>query len=726
MLKQNEYDLISETLGRRPNQVEEVMFDAMWSEHCSYKSSKHWFKLFTDVTNSRVKLGIGEGAGLIDIGDGQLIGLALESHNHPSAIDPFNGAATGVGGIIRDIISQGCHPIALLDSLRFGELHEPHTQFLFDQVVRGISSYGNCVGIPNIGGDLVFDKSYHNNALVNVMCIGLVNESDVIRSKATHVGDKLVLFGAKTGKDGIGGVSFASKDLTSSSDYNRPAVQIGDPAIEKILIDIIHELNKKNLVEGMQDLGGGGFTCASSEIVFRGKRGAKIYIDNIPLRVPRMNYWEIMISESQERMLAVIKDKNLKEAFEIFDKHEVSYALVGEVIEEDKYIVINNDGEIISDVPVSFLVDGFPIYTHKQQKNESIIYSKLVPERNDLDNYFDIFTSPSLGSKHFIYDQYDKHVQIRTMVESGDNAGILDIGNGKAIGAVLDTNDYQVAIDPFQGTINSVLRCIGNVFASGLEPIAMVDCLNFGNPENPGSYWEFVESIKGMAEVVKTLKIPIVGGNVSLYNETEKENKKLKINPTPTIGLVGLTTDKTKISTSSIKNSGSKIIFLGTPHFNLTGSEAVRIVEGIQKHGSLIKYDIRSVWKIGSTINELNAKDVVLSTKYISRGGLLPSLVKMVAKTKFGLFIDLKNGFGPEINQKHSLTEILFGESEGCYLIETQKLEEISAFLHEKSLRFYQIADVLAEKTLLIDNKEYNLTNMEKNWKNAIEQYMVT
>ncbi|MFW9990560.1 MAG: phosphoribosylformylglycinamidine synthase subunit PurL [Candidatus Odinarchaeota archaeon] len=728
MPNEKEMEKIRTTLDREPTRVEEAMFDSMWSEHCSYKSSKHWLELFTDTSSfSRVKVGPGEGAGLIDVGDEQLIGLALESHNHPSAIDPFNGAATGVGGIIRDVISQGCKPIALLDSLRFGDLETRHSQYLLENVVRGISSYGNCVGIPNIGGDVAFDPSYETNCLVNVMCIGLINEKDVIRSKAENPGDMLVVFGSRTGRDGIGGVSFASESLTEESDEDRPAVQIGDPAQEKILIDIIEELVAGKLINGMQDLGGGGFTCATSEIVFNGKCGARINVDRLPLREDGMEPWEIMISESQERMLIVVAPRNIDAVIQILDRYEVHHGVVGTVIEEDRYIVENSKGKILADVPASFLVDGFPVYNHSMEEpEERKKYQKITRDDSFFDQYAGcILDSPALGAKNFVYDQYDKHVQVRTMLEAGDNAGILDIGHGKAIGAVLDTNEYQVLLDPRVGTVNAVLRCAGKLYASGLEPVALVDCLNFGNPEKKDSYWQFVEAIRGLGKAVKELALPVVGGNVSLYNESETEKGRLRINPTPVIGLLGLAEDNTKLVRGKITAPSSKILIVGETGEDLDGSEAIRYCERMTT-GKLSRPDVVKARKNGQVIKKMIVNGLLRSAKHVSRGGVFATVAKMLFETDYGARITpevmpVRHGCRP------SLTELFFGETPGRYIVEIDPVneEKIAGLLRDENIPYGIIGTTTGEQTLMIKEKLYHLAALEKQWKHAIDRYMV-
>lgn len=724
MLNQQEQSLIEERLGRKPSDVEWAMFDAMWSEHCSYKSSKHWFSLFSKTTNERVRLGIGEGAGLVDVGDGQLVGLALESHNHPSAIDPFNGAATGVGGIIRDIISQGCQPIALLDSLRFGRLDNNHTQYLLDNVVRGISSYGNCVGLPNLGGDVAFDHSYQTNCLVNVMCVGLVEEGKVVRSKASNVGDRLILFGSRTGRDGIGGVTFASEDLSDESSAKRPAVQIGDPATEKILIDAIQELINEKLINGMQDLGGGGFTCASSEIVFTGGLGVEVEIDHIPLREQGMDPWEIMISESQERMLVVASPECVSQVCRVLERHELAYGVVGTVIAEDRYVARLRD-IIVADVPVSFMVEGFPVYHHPQESLPSLpaVDLSLQPDHLMVEYAKELFRSPTLGDKRFIYEQYDRHVQTRTMIEAGDNCGVLTIGHGKAIGVVLDTNDYQVLLHPRFGTAASVLRCVGKLWASGFEPIALVDCLNFGNPEKPDSYWQFVESVRGLADVVNTMNLPVVGGNVSLYNESEGKQGRQRINPTPTIGLLGLAQDHSYVGTGQLKRPNTQLLLLGNALFQLDGSELVRWVSR-KPIGRLEKPDVDQCIRTGEAVKRMVNEQLTLSARCVSRGGLVGCLAKMVFGSELGLRVELNP---ITVRKQLSEVELLFGETTGTYVVEvtTELVSEVKKQLDNAKVPYWDLGKTTNQPEFFFNNNSFSIKDLEEEWRLAIPKQMV-
>ncbi|MBY9001077.1 MAG: phosphoribosylformylglycinamidine synthase subunit PurL, partial [Candidatus Heimdallarchaeota archaeon] len=564
MLTREEYCKVIEVLEREPNKGEIAVFEAMWSEHCSYKSSKRWFHLFNEKA-PYIELGIGEGAGLINLGDDLLVGLGLESHNHPSAISPYDGAATGVGGIIRDILSQGCKPIAVLDSIRFGNLEESqHSQYLLENVVRGISFYGNCCGIPTVGGEVEFAPQFENNCLVNAMCVGVVNKNKVVRSIASKPGSFLVLYGSRTGRDGIHGVSFASKDLSDKSDRDRPAVQIGDPLMEKILIDVTLDLVEKELLDGLQDLGGGGLSCAVSEMAYKGNTGALIRLEDVHLREEDMEPWEILVSESQERMLAVVEADKLDAVVNILKKHDLTFGVIGEVT-GNSHCIAYFKGEKILDLPVDLIVDGFPEPERKTEKPDYLKEEKiLLPEITDLkQEILKLLSSPNIGSKAWVYQQYDQHVQTQTVIPAGHDAAVLKLDSGKYIALSLDCNSFMVYLDPYNGTANSAAEAMRNLISTGAKPLAFVDCLNFGNPENPDSYWQLVESIKGLGQFSHDFEIPVVGGNVSLYNESFIDGNRERINPTPTIGMIGIIENPDKLIKNSFKREGNFVICIG-------------------------------------------------------------------------------------------------------------------------------------------------------------------
>ena len=631
-LKEQEKEHLIEHLGRYPTLEEAMCFSSMWSEHISYKSSRRWFKYF-NTSNNNVFLGIGEGAGLMDIGDEYIIGYKVESHNHPSAISPFEGAATGVGGIIRDIISHGLHPIGLLDSIRFGKLETNKVKNLFDGVIRGIASYGNCVGIPNIGGEVEFASEYTENPLVNVMCIGMAKKDQILRSLASKSGLLMVLFGATTGKDGIGGVTFASEDLDEKSDESRSAVQIGDPLKEKILIDVIAELNNKKLLKGLQDFGGGGLVCATSEIVAKKGFGAKIYLDKVPLRDTTMVPWEIIVSESQERMLGLIEPKDLDEVCKILEKYELVYGQIGEVTSEPNYEIFWK-GEQLGNVPIKLLVDNV-----LQPERTTEIPNYIKNRKNQIPNNFksleeeiNLFVQePNIVTKNWVYEQYDKTVQGQTIRSSGNGTGLLHLPNGKILSIKLDALSIHVYIDPFNGSANSFTNVIRSIIASGAEPLALVDNLNYGNPEYSDSYWQFVESIKGIGQATFDFSIPVIGGNVSLYNEALKNGIRQRIIPTPTLGIVGLIESIEKIIPARFSKAiGSKILVIGPVPETLSASEYLRSIYKIQS-GFGPKYDPDTEKKSIAAIKKLQQIDnLLLASSSIGKGGLLGSIFKSI------------------------------------------------------------------------------------------------
>ncbi|MHA1302918.1 MAG: phosphoribosylformylglycinamidine synthase subunit PurL [Candidatus Heimdallarchaeaceae archaeon] len=725
MITDSEHAKIVKVLGREPNFAELNVFGAMWSEHISYKSSKRWFHLF-NTKAPYLALGIGEGAGLVDIGDGFLIGLGLESHNHPSAIEPFQGAATGVGGIIRDIISQGCKPIALLDSIRFGNLDSNHSKNLFENVVRGISTYGNCVGIPTIGGEAEFGEPFENNCLVNAMCVGVVNKEKVVRSIASTPGHFFVLYGARTGRDGIHGVSFASKDLDDESEQDRPAVQIGDPLMEKVLIDVTLELIEKELLSGLQDLGGGGLSCAISEMTEKGKTGALIRLEDVPLREPDMKPWEILISESQERMLAVVSPQNMEKVFEILKKYEqLHFAVIGEVTDNSHYIAYYNGDKII-DLPVDFIINGFPVPERTTEIPEYIEKSQRyeLPSNTDIkEEVLKLFLSPNIGDKSWIYEQYDQHVQTQTVLQAGYDAAVLRLDNGKFIAVTLDSNSFMVYLDPYNGSANVATEALRNIVAVGAKPYAIVDCLNFGNPEKPDSYWQFVESVKGIGQFSHDFNLPIVGGNVSLYNETINQSKRERINPTPTVGLLGIIDSEEQILTNFFKETDSCIIVIGATGKDLGGSEYLRYCYN-KLQGPVPPYNKENEWKSIKAIESLNKEGLIVSCHDISNGGLIVSLAEMTFRNNIGAEIKLDE---IPVTEKLEIEEYLFSESPARFIIEVKqdKLTTVKKKLDTLSVPYGIIGKTSNNPILSIKGVvKFEIKELLYNWKRAIPRYM--
>ncbi len=665
MITKAELEQASKVLGRKPNETELAMLDVLWSEHCSYKSSKRWFHLFK-TKGERVYLGIGEGAGLVDIGDGTLLGVAMESHNHPSQIDPYNGAATGVGGIIRDVISQGCKAVGLMNCLHFGHPKKPRNAYLLEHVVRGISDYGNSVGIPTIGGDLSFDDSYEGNCLVNVVCIGVVKPEKVIRSSAKTPGHHLVIFGSTTGRDGIAGVSFASEAFSDREEENRAAVQIGDPLAKKVLIDVLNELVEQELIDGLQDLGGGGLTSCAGEMASNGGTGVTIDVDRVPVREQGMAPWEIIVSESQERMLAVVSPENLDDVLEILAKSEAPHAVIGQVTADQHYTVLEG-GEVKARLPISLLVDGCPI----PERVEGVIPVQKqsldwVKDDHDFDKVIvEMLGSLNICDRSWVYSQYDQHVQINTIVDIGENAGVLEFPFNKRIAFSSGCNSQWCLLDPQQGTANSAAECLRNIVSMGARPILIADCLNFGNPERPDSYAEFVESIRGLGRFSNDFEIPVVAGNVSLYNEAETEGKTRRINPTPQIMMAGIFEPGYVPIRRSLCTPWANLLLVGETLPELNGTEFQSMITG-RVQGIPPVYRPKREKNVMNAILQCHKSGLIRSCNNLGRGGLAISLMKMVMNSDYGFKVDLD--YVPGTTSRD--VEILFSETSARYVAE--------------------------------------------------------
>jgi phosphoribosylformylglycinamidine synthase len=577
-LTREEYDRIVEILGREPNKVELGMFSVMWSEHCSYKSSKEQLrKLPTE--GPRILVGPGENAGVVDIGDGLAVVFKMESHNHPSAVEPFQGAATGVGGIVRDIFTMGARPIAGLDPLRFGSLEEPRTRYLFEGVVAGIASYGNCLGIPTVAGDVYFEEAYQENPLINVMCLGIMPTERLIMGRASEPGSIGILIGSSTGRDGIGGVSvLASQEFDEHSAEKRPSVQVGDPFTEKLEIEACLEMLDKNLLLGLQDLGGAGLTCATCETAERGSRGMDVDVSKVPLREPGMEPIEIMMSESQERMFAICSPANLDEVLGICEKWGLDATPLATVTEGDSLRLIM-DGKVAADVPASALAQG-PEYHRTAERPayldevQSFVPSTL-PAPDDLGAALKkLIGSPNICSRQWVYHQYDHMVRLNTVLLPGSDAAVLRVKEAKtALALSCDCNGRYCYLDPYVGAQIALAESARNVACSGARPVAITNCLNFGNPEKPGIFWQFCQAVEGLADACKRLDTPVVGGNVSFYNESFGE----AIYPTPVIGMLGLIGDLDFRVGSGFTAEDETIALLGRTFDELGGSEYLKV-----------------------------------------------------------------------------------------------------------------------------------------------------
>ncbi|MGM0173922.1 phosphoribosylformylglycinamidine synthase subunit PurL [Enterococcus sp. DIV0800] len=614
-LTDEEYRLISEDiLGRMPNYTETGLFSVMWSEHCSYKNSKPVLRKFP-TEGPQVLQGPGEGAGIVDIGDGQAVVFKAESHNHPSAVEPYEGAATGVGGIIRDIFSMGARPIAILDSLRFGELNTPRTKYLVEEIVAGISGYGNCIGIPTVGGEVAFDPCYEGNPLVNAMCVGLMEHKDIQKGQAKGVGNSIMYVGAKTGRDGIHGATFASEEFVEGEEQQRSAVQVGDPFMEKLLLEACLELilDHADILVGIQDMGAAGLVSSSSEMASKAGSGLKLYLDDVPQRETHMTPYEMMLSESQERMLICVEQGHEAEVVELFKRYELDAVTIGEVTDDGLYRLYHHDVEV-ANLPVDALAEDAPVYQNEKREpariKEFAAMDEYQPEVKDASEVLlQLLQQPTIASKRMIYETYDSQVRTNTVVRPGSDAAVLRVrGTQKALAMTTDCNACYLYLNPEIGGQIAVAEAARNIVASGGQPLAITDCLNYGSPEKPEGFWELWTSADGISEACRTLNTPVISGNVSMYNETNGK----AIYPTPMIGMVGLIEDLSHITTQEFKQAGDLIYVVGETSNDFNGSELQKMQKGLIE-GQLMDFDL--------TVEKAN-QDFVLSA---IKAGLIAS-----------------------------------------------------------------------------------------------------
>lgn len=676
----SEYELICGFLGRKPNYTEIGVFSVMWSEHCAYKNSKPLLRRFP-TSGPRVLMGPGEGAGIVDIGDNQAVVFKIESHNHPSAVEPYQGAATGVGGIIRDIFSMGSRPIALLNSLRFGKLESERVKYLFEHVVSGIAGYGNCIGIPTVGGEVVFDESYEGNPLVNAMCVGLIDHDKIQRGVAKGVGNPVFYVGPPTGRDGIHGATFASEELTEESEAKRTAVQVGDPFMEKLVMEACLELIDTGIVLGIQDMGAAGLTCSSAEMASKAGNGLELYLDQVPQREEGMTAYEMMLSESQERMLFVVEPKDEAQAREIFERWGVICAKVGKVTDDGRLKLFHH-GELVGDMPVTALVDECPIYDKPSEvpayyeQNASVDTTRYEEVRDLGAALEQVLASPSVASKAWVYNQYDYMVRTSTAVRPGSDAAVVTVqGTRKALAMTTDCNGRFVYLDPEVGGWIAVSEAARNIVCSGAEPLAITDNLNFGSPEKPDIFWQMERAVDGMAEACRVLDTPVIGGNVSLYNE----NAKGAIYPTPVVGMVGLVHDTDHITTQGFKSAGDIVFLLGDTKAELGGSELQAVVHGVVE-GRPPQLDLDVEKKLLSAVLEAIQSGLVRSAHDLSEGGLAVALAESC----------ISGGIGAKVNVASELRSdfALFSESQSRILLSAspEKAEALEKLLAERGV----------------------------------------
>ncbi|MBI0579625.1 phosphoribosylformylglycinamidine synthase subunit PurL [Neobacillus cucumis] len=722
-LTEEEFDKVIEILGRKPNYTETGIFSVMWSEHCSYKNSKVVLRRFP-TSGPHVLQGPGEGAGIVDIGDQQAVVFKIESHNHPSAIEPYQGAATGVGGIIRDVFSMGARPIALLNSLRFGELDNPKTKYLFENVVAGIAGYGNCMGIPTVGGEIYFDSSYEGNPLVNAMCVGLIDHDQIQKGVAKGIGNPVIYVGAATGRDGIHGATFASEELSENSEAKRPAVQVGDPFMEKLLLEATLELIASGHVVGIQDMGAAGLTSSSSEMASKAGNGIELNLDLVPQREKGMSAYEMMLSESQERMLVVAKKGKEAEVGKIFNKWGLHSAVIGRVT-DDNQLRIQHKGEVVAEIPADKLAEDAPVYCKPSkvapyyEKYSSLDPAAEFEEPKDFNSILkQLLASPTIASKEWVYQQYDYMVRTNTAVIPGSDAAVVAIrGTRKALAMTTDCNGRYVYLDPFTGGAIAVAEAARNVVCSGAEPLAITDNLNFGSPEKPEIFWQFEKAADGISEACRQLETPVIGGNVSLYNESIGE----AIFPTPTIGMVGLIKDIEHITTQEFKKDGDFIFLVGETKAEIGGSEYQKLVTG-KIEGRPPQLNLEFERNIQAFTLKVIQEGLVQSAHDAAEGGLAVAIAESCISGNSGAEIQLTDELRTDIS--------LFSETQSRIVLSVLKehVEKVQEIAKLMQVPIMEIGKVRGKKLSISHNGEIVISqpiaDLSEAWRNAIPDIM--
>ena len=720
-----EFERIKKILGREPNFTELGIFSVMWSEHCSYKNSKKELKKFpTTGPNILVKAGE-ENAGVVDIGDGWAIAFKMESHNHPSAIEPFQGAATGVGGIIRDIFTMGARPEFCLNSLHFGPITDKNSKLaenrrLFTGVVSGIAHYGNCVGIPTIGGEIYFDESFEENPLINVFCLGVLRHEQLARGTAKGAGNPVFYVGAETGRDGLAGAAFASRELTEQSREDRPAVQVGDPFKEKLLLEACLELLARDAVAGIQDMGAAGLTCSTCETASRAGSGIEIDLAKVPKREPGMTPYEIMLSESQERMLIIAKRGKENLLREIFEKWDVPCAEIGRVT-DDGVMRVRNNGVIAAEIPAKPLAEEAPLYSRQAKPVPTRRDARRIENLPKIDNHQalrQLLRDPTIASKNWVYHQYDHTVRTGTLVKPGSDAAVFFVRYAnKILAATTDCNSLYCALDPREGGKIAVAEAARNLTCSGARPLAVTDCLNFGNPYRPENFWQLREAVEGVAEACRAFGTPVTGGNVSLYNESPAG----VVDPTPTIGMVGLIDDEKHVTTQWFKEAGDVIILVGQIGNELRGSSYLKVCHGL-KIGPPPHVDLAHEIKVQNAVRDLIRQGLVKSAHDCSEGGLAVAVAECCFHPEklFGAEIDLKAGDTPA-------PAVLFNESQSRIVISVAPtdLEKTISILRKTNVPFEQLGKVTTGELCIRLNEEtfrWTITDLYDDWWNTIRR----
>jgi phosphoribosylformylglycinamidine synthase len=709
-LKPDEYARIKEILGRRPTSSELAMYSVMWSEHCSYKSSKVHLKQFGDkaVNTDALLVGIGENAGVVDVGQGYAVTFKIESHNHPSFIEPYQGAATGVGGIVRDILTMGARPIAVMDPLRFGPADHPDTRRVLPGVIAGVGGYGNCLGLPNIGGEVVFDQTYLGNPLVNALCVGVMKHSDIKLAKAAGAGNLVVLYGAKTGGDGIGGVSvLASETFESTGPAKRPAVQVGDPFVEKILIECSLEIFAEDLVVGIQDLGGAGLSCATSELASGGSGGMKVELDRVPLRDATLSPEEILMSESQERMCAIVEPKHIDRFLEICKKWDVTVTVIGEVTDGDR-LEITWHGDLIVDVPPRTVAHDGPVYNRPLAKpdyidrvNAEIVDVALPSSADEIKAaVLKLAATPNLADKSWVTSQYDRYVQGNTIQSQPDDSGMVRIDEKTHLGVAVatDANANWSYLNPYEGAKLALAEAARNIATAGAKPLAVTNCLNFGSPEDPGVMWQFAESVRGLADGCLEMGLPVTGGNVSFYNQTGA----VAILPTPVIGVLGVIDDVRSRTPMSFDKAGLDLYLLGETKADIAGSEWAYI-HG-QRGGSAPIADLQREMRLIEVLVAGRSEKIFIAAHDLSQGGLSATLTEMVLRHNVGAKVTLEN-----------VGVALISETPGRVVVavDPSQASALSALANKHSIAITKIGSTGGD-ALEINDAKISLTELRK------------
>lgn len=713
-LTDEEYRLISEDiLGRLPNYTETGLFSVMWSEHCSYKNSKPVLRKFP-TDGPQVLQGPGEGAGIVDIGDNQAVVFKAESHNHPSAVEPYEGAATGVGGIIRDIFSMGARPIAVLDSLRFGELTTERTKYLLEEIVAGISGYGNCIGIPTVGGEVAFDPCYEGNPLVNAMCVGLIDHKDIQKGQAKGVGNSIMYVGAKTGRDGIHGATFASEEFVEGEEQQRSAVQVGDPFMEKLLLEACLELilDHSDILVGIQDMGAAGLVSSSSEMASKAGSGLKLYLDDVPQRETHMTPYEMMLSESQERMLICVEQGHEDEVVELFKRYELDAVTIGEVTDDGLYRLYHH-GEEVANLPVDALAEDAPVYENEKREpvriQEFANMEDFKPEVVDAsETLLALLQQPTIASKRMIYETYDSQVRTNTVVRPGSDAAVLRVrGTNKALAMTTDCNARYLYLNPEIGGQIAVAEAARNIVASGGQPLAITDCLNYGSPEKPEGFWELWTSADGISEACRTLNTPVISGNVSMYNETNGK----AIYPTPMIGMVGLIEDLSHITTQEFKAAGDLVYLVGETKADFNGTEIQKMRKGLIE-GKLMDFDLAVEKANQDLVLSAIKAGLVASAHDCAEGGLAVAVAESAFTNQLGVDITVEMP-----------VENLFAETQSRFVlsVKPEKQAEFEALAGDKAVKIGEVTNT-GDLKLTALGGEINVATKkaEELWEEAI------